>query len=362
MKDYKLKIAQIAPLWHKIPPKEYGGTERVVSVLTEELVRRGHDVTLFATGDSETSAKLVSTYPKGLREAGIRNPAVVNDLILQHAGAAYKMQNQFDVIHDHLGGSSLSIANFIKTPVIVTLHGPVTPTKRKLYEMFDNPYYVSISKSQVKYFPNINLAGTVYNGLPMENYPFENKDKGYLLFVGRISKLKGVHYAIQVAEALDLPLIIAAKLDTRDLYYFKRYIKPKLTDKIQWVGEVGEKERNELMASALCLLNPITWKEPFGLTMIEAMACGSPVVAFNRGSIPEVIENGKTGFIVRDVGEMISAVKRIKEIQREDCREFSLNNFSAKVMADRYEEIYYSVFESKLSLKSVFFNRALGIN
>lgn len=359
MKNYKLRIAQIAPLWNRIPPKEYGGTERVVSVLTEELARRGHDVTLFATEDSITSARLISTYPKSLNEAGIKNPAVANEIILQHVGTAYKMQSQFDIIHDHIG----SIAgNFVKTPVVVTLHGPITPTKRKLYELFDKPYYVSISKSQIKYFPNINIAGTVYNGLPMEHYPFKKKDKGYLLFVGRISKLKGVHHAVEVAETLSLPLIIAATLHARDVAYFKKYIKPRLSDKIRWVGEVGEEERNDLMSNALCLLNPITWKEPFGLTMIEAMACGCPVIAFNKGSIPEVIENGKTGFIVNDVGEMISAVKRIKEIRREEARRFSLNTFSAKAMADRYEEIYYSIFESNLSLKSVFFDRTLRIN
>lgn len=362
MRDYKLRIAQIAPIWHRIPPKQYGGTERVVSALTEELVKRGHEVTLFATGDSVTSANLISTQPRSLSEAGIKNANTAGEIILQHVGNAYKMQNRFDIIHDHIAFSNLPAANFIKTPVVITLHGPITPTKRKLYEMFDKPYYVSISKSQIRYFPNINIAGTVYNGLPMEDYPFGRKDKGYLLFVGRISKLKGVHFAIEVAETLDLPLIIAATLHSRDIPYFKKYIKPHLSDKIQWIGEVGEEERNVLMSKALCFLNPVTWKEPFGLTMIEAMACGCPVVAFNKGSIPEVIENGKTGFIVQDVGEMISAVKRIKDIDRQTCREFSLRNFSARAMADKYEEIYYRIFESKLSLRSVFFDRALGIN
>lgn len=352
MRNYKLKIAQIAPIWYRIPPKEYGGTERVVSALTEELVKKGHDVTLFATGDSITSAKLSSVYPKGLNESGLnKNLLKANAITMRHVGNSYKMQNEFDIIHDHLGFLNLPAANFSKTPVVITLHGSITPDSRKLLETFENPHYVSISKSQVKYFPNINLAGTVYNGLAMENYPFGGLDRGYLLFVGRISKLKGVHLAIDVAESLNLPLIIAANLHNRDIPYFKKYIRPRLSRKIQWVGEVNEKERNRLMSGAICLLNPITWKEPFGITMIEAMACGCPVVAFNRGSIPEVIVDGKVGFVVNDLGEMIAAVKRIKDIDRTACRNYALSNFSARAMADSYEEIYYKIVEDKLRIK-----------
>ncbi len=361
MRDYKLKIAQIAPLWHRIPPKEYGGTERVVSALTEELVSRGHDVTLFATADSLTSAKLISTTPRGMREMGV-NAAAADDIMTAHIGQIYKMQNEFDVIHDHLGITNLPAAQLSRTPVVETIHGPITPTKRKLYEVYDKPFYVSISKSQLKYFPNINWAGTVYNGLLMKDYPFGRQSKGFLLFVGRISKVKGVHFAIDVAEILELPLNIAAKLDKMDEPYFKKYIKPRLSDKIRWVGEVNEKDRNKLMSQALCFLNPITWKEPFGLTMIEAMACGCPVVAFNKGSIPEVIQDGKTGFVVEDMREMIKAVNKIKEIKRADCRNFALDNFSSEVMADRYEEIYYSIFEGQLSFRNIFFNKTLGIN
>ena len=361
MREYKLKIAQIAPLWHRIPPKEYGGTERVVSALTEELVARGHDVTLFATADSLTSARLISTVPHGMREMGV-NSVIANDLMTVQIGQVYKMQNEFDIIHDHMGIINLPAAQFSRTPVVETLHGPITHTRRKLYEVYDKPFYVSISKSQLKYFPNINWAGTVYNGLGMKDYPFGRQNRGFLLFVGRISKVKGVHLAIDVAEILELPLVIAAKLDKRDEPYFKKYIKPRLTEKIQWVGEVDEKQRNKLMSQALCFLNPITWKEPFGLTMIEAMACGCPVVAFNKGSIPEVIQNGKTGFVVDDLRQMIAAVNKIKSIKRKDCRNFALGNFSAKVMADHYEEIYYSIFEGQLSFRNIFFNKALGIN
>lgn len=361
MKKYKLKIAQVAPLWHRIPPKEYGGTERVVHALTEELVKKGHDVTLFATGDSITSANLYPSFPRGLKGLKL-NQAEAGEIILAHVGNAYKMHEEFDVIHDHLGALNLPAANFIDTPVVITMHGPVTPTKRKLYEMYDKPFYVPISHSQIKYFPNIHSAGVVHNGLPMDDYPFKRKGGDYLLFVGRIAKVKGVHFAIDVAEALDFPLIIAAKLDGRDVPYFKKFIKPRLSKKIKWIGEVSQDERNSLMAGALCFLNPITWKEPFGLTMIEAMACGCPVVAFNNGSIPEIIQDGKTGFIVGNVSEMVGAVEKIKSIDREYCRMHSLNNFSSKVMADKYEEIYYRVFESRLSIKNVFLHKALGIN
>lgn len=361
MRDYKLKIAQVAPLWHRIPPKEYGGTERVVSALTEELVKRGHDVTLFAAGNSITSAKLFPSFPRGLKGSGL-NQVQAGEIIIQHVGNAYKMHEEFDIIHDHLGSVNLPAAQFVATPVVATLHGPITPTKRKLYEMYDRIFYVPISNSQIKYFPSINSAGVVHNGLPMDNYPFEKKRGKYLLFVGRIAKIKGVHFAIDVAENLDLPLIIAAKLDGRDVPYFQKYIRPKLSNKIQWVGEVSTKERNNLMANALCLLNPIMWKEPFGLTMIEAMACGCPVVAFTNGSIPEIVEDGRTGFVVNDVLEMIDAVQKIEEIDRSYCRKYSLGNFSSKVMADKYEDIYYSIFERKLSFRNIFLHKTLGIN
>lgn len=351
MNGYKLKIAQIAPIWYRVPPKEYGGIERVVYDLTEELVEMGHDVTLFASGDSETSAKLVSYTPKGLVEAGKRSFQVSNSYYLQHIGKTYEMYKEFDIIHDHINSVNLPAANFIKTPVVVTMHGPITAERRKIFETYKNVNYVGISKSQTKYFPDINVVGTVYNGLDMSNYPFGSKDKGYLLFVGRIAKVKGVHFAIEVARKLDMPLIIAAKLDGRDKKYFEKYVKPYLNSKIKWIGEVTQKERNNLFKNALCLINPINWKEPFGLTMIEAMACGCPVVAFNNGSASEIIQNGQTGFVVEDFDEMVMAVKRVKEINRRECRDYSLGNFNSKRMAQGYERIYRNIIEDRLILK-----------
>lgn len=342
-----MRIAQIAPLVESVPPKKYGGTERVVYTLTEELVRRGHDVTLFATGDSKTSAKLVSVYPHSLRETQVRNIYALNTWTLLNLGTAYQRQKEFDVIHDHLGFVGMPLANIATTPVVVTHHGPYGREIRPIFRNFIKPHLVGISKSQVSKLTDGNVVGVVYNGLVMENYPFSDTPGDYLLYVGRISAKKGVHYAVQTAQILEKPLIIAAKLDEIDRPYFTEYIEPWLSEDIQWIGEVTEEERNQLMSKALCFLHPALWKEPFGLTLIEAMACGCPVVAFNRGSIPEVIVNGKTGFIVNTFNEMLDAVQKIDIIKRDACRLYALENFNAKKMADGYESIYKKVVKKK---------------
>lgn len=343
-----LRIGIIAPIAERVPPKKYGGTERVIHALTEELVRRGHNITLFATGDSKTSASLSSVYPRGLREVRIKDPYGLNELPLLHIATAYKRQEEFDIIHDHISVFSIPTTQFVTTPVVITLHGPIGPNNRRLYETVNTPHYVTISKSQGIYAGNISIAATIYNGLPMEDYPFSKEHKGYLLFVGRISMEKGVHHAIDAASYLNLPLIIAAKLDMVETKYFREYIEPRLSEEqVQWIGEVDEKERNRLMSEAMCILHPVTWREPFGLTMIEAMACGCPVVAFNKGSIPEVVKNGKTGFVVNDVEEMSDAIGKIDTIDRKACREYALKNFNAKLMADRYEDLYYHLLTNQ---------------
>lgn len=348
MSKRKLKIAQIAPIIERVPPKKYGGSERVIHALTEELVKRGHKVTLFASGDSITSAELVSIYPRSLREAKIKDPYSMNDLTLLQLGTPYTMEEQFDIIHDHVGVFSLPTANKSKTPVVATMHGPFTSTNRRLYSAFNKPFLVAISRSQANYIPShANIAGVIHNGLAMEGYSYSLKNAGYLLFVGRISMEKGTHYAIEVAQSLDLPLVIAAKLDASDLPYFNEYVGPLLSDeRIRWIGEVDETERNKLMSKALCLLHPVTWREPFGLTLIEAMACGCPVVAFGEGSIPEIIIDGKTGFIVEDIEGMIEAVGKISLIDRLFCRKYVLKNFNAEKMTDEYESVYLKVLEN----------------
>lgn len=338
-----MRIAQIAPLAERVPPKQYGGTERMIYALTEELVRRGHNMTLFATGDSTTSAELHACSPRSLREARTPDPYGVNYPTLLNIGVAYGLQNEFDIIHDHVSPISLPTANVATTPVVMTVHGPFTPENRHLYNRMNKPSIVTISKSQLFQPGSINHAGVVYNGLAMEGYPFGAKPEPYLLFVGRISVEKGVHFAIEVAQELDMRLIIAAKLDVADESYFQTYIKPRLSSRIEWVGEVDETQRNSLMSKARCFLHPVTWREPFGLTLIEAAACGCPVVAFNRGSIPEIVEHGVTGFAVGDIEEMIEAVEKIDTIDRAACRERALSLFSAEKMADGYEEIYNKI-------------------
>lgn len=341
----KLRIAEIAPLFERVPPKRYGGTERVVSTLTEELVERGHEVTLFASGDSITSANLVSVYPRSLRETRM-DYHNLNDLILLNIGNAYRMQDRFDIIHDHNGIFGLPAADNSITPVVMTLHGPFTMTNRRAYGTLNRPSLVAISRAQAAFAPkSARLAGIVYNGLKMDSYPFSANPENYLLVVGRISMEKGTHIAIEVAQELDIPLIIAAKLDNVDLNYFETYIRPKLTGNVRWIGEVDEKRRNELMKNALCFLHPVTWHEPFGLTLIEAMACGCPIVAFGKGSIPEVVADGVTGFVASDLYEMIEMVRAIDQISRIKCRQYALENFNEKRMADGYERVYAEVLK-----------------
>lgn len=340
-----MKIAQIANIAEPVPPKKYGGTERVVYALTEELVRRGHEVTLFASGDSITAGKLVSVYSSSLRKARIADPYGLNPLALHHIGIAYQKQHEFDIIHDHNWLISMPTANVVQTPVVMTMHGALDVINKHLFVDFKNIHYVTVSKAQQEPLNQSISAEVVHNGLPMQSYPFSKEAENYLLFVGRISMQKGLHHAIQIAKYLRLPLLIAAKLDKEEKSYFKKYIEPHLSSDIRWIGEVDEEERNRLMSRALCLLHPVTWREPFGLTVIEAMACGCPVVAFNRGAVPELIHDGKTGYIVEDVEEMITAVKNIKKIQRQDCREYALEKFSVTRMADKYEALYQRIVE-----------------
>lgn len=338
----------------RIPPKKYGGTERVIYHLTEELVKRGHDVTLFATGDTQTSAKLVSVVPRGLREMpGEKDIYGFNTNSLLNMGLAYAMQSEFDVIHDHNAHMGLPTANIAHTPVVMTWHGPYDDEIRRYFSRLPGPTLVSISDSQARLAKGLTFARTVYNGLPLGSYPFGYAPKGYLLFVGRIDEEKGVHHAIDAAARLKKKLIIAAKLDDSVPHIRRYYIEevlPRLerhADLVQWVGEVDEERRNELMKNAEAFLHPVTWPEPFGLTMIEAMACGTPVVAFNQGSIPEVVEDGMTGFVVGSVEEMVEAVRKIGTIDRGYCRQWALSNFSVERMADGYEEVYRTAMMKK---------------
>jgi glycosyltransferase involved in cell wall biosynthesis len=340
-----MRIAQLTSLIERVPPKKYGGIERFVHYLTEELVRRGHDVSLFATADSETKAKLVSCSKKALREANVTEPDLFKIL---NVAKAYNNAADFDIIHNHNDYYTFPAAASSSTPTLTTLHGPITKEKKYIYDEYKNLNFVSISNAQRNRGESLNWKATIYHGIPVETFPFKKLSKDYLLVVGRITQEKGTHIAIDVATALNKDLIIAAKLDKADKEYFNRDIAPRLKNKkIHWIGEVDFNEKNKLMAEALCLLHPITWPEPFGLVMTEAMATGCPVIAFNQGSVPEVIINQKTGFIVEGEKEMIDAVKKIGSISSKVCRQHVVENFDLKRMVDGYEKVYHEMVDEK---------------
>jgi glycosyltransferase involved in cell wall biosynthesis len=344
-----MRIAQIAPLHESVPPKKYGGTERVVYNLTEELVKRGHDVTLFASANSTTSAKLVSVFHDGLRQEFPSDERKRFLYTLLHLQTAYSQEKKFDLIHDHNGFYGAPFAQHSRKPVVMTLHGQLPPETKTIFKRFNKPKLVAISHNQQERVPQVKFTSTVYNGLDFNHYPFGRKYGNYLVFVGRICAEKGVHHAIDVAEAAGIPLIIAAKYEPAikaNKEYYLKFIKPRLNHQIRWIGEVSQEKRNELFANALASLHPATWAEPFGLTLIEAMACGCPVVAFKRGAIPEVVQHGLTGYVVTTVNDMIESLKKIAQISRSDCAEFTRENFSAVQMADGYERVYQNALTS----------------
>jgi glycosyltransferase involved in cell wall biosynthesis len=348
-----MRIAQIAPIAERVPPEKYGGTERVISTLTEQLVKRGHEVTLFASGDSKTSAKLQSVFPVSLRAAKVQDLYGFNIPSMKNMGLAYAMHDQFDIIHDHNPHLSLPTANICPTPVVATWHGPYFPEVVEYFRLFPHVNLVSISQSQALAAPTLKFCANVYNGLVLNQSPFSEQSQGYLLYVGRIDREKGTHVAIDVAVRLKKKLIIAGKLDDDIPHireYYIRYVRPRLrrhADLVTWIGEVDEAERNDLMKNSLCLLHPITWPEPFGLTLIESMACGAPVIAFRLGSIPEVIQDGRTGFVVDTFSQMVEAVGRLGQIDRRACREYALSRFNAERMADGYEAVYQKILQAK---------------
>ena len=342
-----MKIAQIAPLNQRVPPKRYGGTERVVSYLTEELVKRGHEVTLFAAAGSETRAELIPAVNHPLRDAHILDstPFTVAEI-----AKVYKKADKFDIIHNHAWQDYLAFASasHSATPTVTTLHNPFFTETRRVFDEYKNLNFISISNNQRRSNRKLNYLGTVYNGIPVKKFPFRKNHDGYLLHVGRISLQKGTHIAIDIATALKKDLIIAAKLDPWEVNYFNQYVAPRLTNgHVHWVGEVDSAERNKLMAKSLCLLAPITWREPFGLAMIESMACGSPVITYKRGSAPEIVEHGKTGFVVENERQMVRAVRKIDSIDRKYCREYVKDKFNIKEMVDGYEKLYDKIVNGK---------------
>ena len=335
-----MRIAQVAPLIESVPPKHYGGTERIVSYLTEELVRSGHDVTLFGSGDSVTSARLVAPIRRSLRKNERCKDPVARELILidhvvEHA-------SEFDIIHFHTGYPHFAICRYLPVPHVTTLHGRLDiPDLVAVHERFRDVPLVSISNAQRAPIISANWQATIYHGLPENLFSFYPDRGDYLAFLGRISPEKGADRAIEIAKRVGMPLKIAAKVDRADRRYFKRVVEPLLSDpRVKWIGEITDQQKNEFLGKAYALLFPIDWPEPFGLVMIEAMACGTPVIAYHRGSVPEVMENGVTGFVVRQLDQAVEATRRVRNVSRAGCREVFEKRFTADRMASDYVNAY----------------------
>lgn len=337
-----MRIAQVAPLYERVPPLLYGGTERVVSYLTEALVRLGHDVTLFASGDSETSARLVPACPRALwRDPDVREtlPHHVRlmELVFRDTGA-------FDVMHFHTDYLHFPLVRRHGCPSVTTLHGLVHPHDlRALLEEYRDVPLVSISNDQRRPIPDANWQGTVYHGLPREAFTFREAPGTYLVYLGRMSPEKRVDRAIEIARRAGLPLRIAAKIYPEEQHYFDETLAPLIRDAqplVEFVGEVGGRAKDELIGGALALLFPIEWAEPFGLVLIEALACGTPVVAWSRGAVPEIVTDGVTGYVVESVPAAVSAVARVGDLDRRACRDAFERRFDADRMARQYVEVY----------------------
>ncbi len=344
-----MRIAQVAPLYESVPPKLYGGTERVVAWLTDELVQEGHSVTLFASGDSVTRAHLVPITPQSLRlDKRVRKeiPHLMVEL-----ERVIQLASQFDLIHWHVDYWSFPIVRRITTPGLVTVHGRLDLADLKaVYREYRDIPVVSISNAQREPIPWVNWQGTVYHGLPRDLFAFREQPGDYLVFLGRISPEKGIVEAIEIAQRAGMPLKIAAKIAREDEEYYEETVKPLLDSPlIDFIGEIEQNEKDALLGNAYAVLFPVRWREPFGLVMVEAMACGTPVIAFPGGSVREVMEEGKTGFIVEDVEEAVKALARVQGLDRRQCRRVFEERFTAPRMARDYLAIYDRVIKEKAS-------------
>ncbi|MCL4339215.1 glycosyltransferase family 4 protein [Patescibacteria group bacterium] len=348
-----MKIAILAPPYLPIPPDGYGGVERIVYLLTEGLVKKGHDVTLFAPGDSKTSAKLSATFPKSIGNSGLDKSKSLSAVypLIEYTDC-FNRAGEFDLIHNHAEYYAMFLADFVKTPVVHTIHsslseGNVKAEKRATLKRFSSHNFVSISDSQRRPLPDINWVGTVYNGVNLEEFEFSPEKGNYLLWMGRITPKKGPVEAIEVSKKTGIPLKIVGVVDPADNTFFAEKIKPQIDGKqIELLGELHGRAQADLYKNALVTLYPISWHEPFGLVMVESMACGTPVVAFDIGSVPEIVENGRNGFAVKSVEEMVEAVGKIGNIKREDCRKSVEEKFTAERMVEGYEEVYKKVFRN----------------
>jgi glycosyltransferase involved in cell wall biosynthesis len=340
-----LKILQVAPLWETVPPRAYGGTEAVVHVLVEELVRRGHEVTLCASGDSQTSARLQACYPHSLRTAeGLEAKSVYS---WQHAALSLKGAWEYDIVHNHAGEEVMALSHLVPdVPMLTTMHCLITPDTQFVWDRYQG-HYNTISRSQRAAMPEVasgTFAGVVYNAIDVASFPCQAEKDDHLLFLSRISPEKGPHLAVEVARRCGRRLILAGKVDPYDYSFFVSTIAPLIDgDRVIFAGEADAGLKRELYRTAGGVLMPIMWEEPFGLVMAEAQACGTPVIAFDRGAAAEIVRDGVTGFLVNSVDEMVAAVGRLDEIDPMACRRHVERHFDAHVMADGYLRVYESV-------------------
>ena len=346
-----MRIAQIAPLYEAVPPALYGGTERVVSFLTEELVAMGHDVTLFASADSRAGATLAPAWPRALRlDPAIRDTTAPHMLLMEQVR---RRAEEFDILHFHVDYWPFSLFTRQPTPFLTTLHGRLDlPEIRPIFERFPRASLVSISDSQREGLPSADYVGTVHHGLPAELLsPVPGLVPAYLAFLGRIAPEKGPDRAIQIARAAGIPLKIAAKVSDADRPWFDAVIRPMVAaGGVELVGEISDEQKPAFLSGAIGLLMPVDWPEPFGLAMIEAMACGTPVVAFDHGSIPEVVDEGVTGFVVQDAAGAVAAVRRLPRLSRVLVHERFAERFTARRMAEDYVSIYRSLAAGRVPM------------
>lgn len=338
-----MRIAQIGPLTESVPPKLYGGTERVISWLTEELVALGHDVTLFASGDSKTSAKLEPVWPRALRlDGSVRDANALHMAMLEQV---FQRAHEFDVLHFHLDYYPFSLFSRQRTPFVTTLHGRLDlPEHQIAFKSVASAPLISISNNQRTPIDDAPWMGTIYHGLPASLLMPQPMRPEYLAFMGRIAPEKAVDQAIEIATRCGLPLKIAAKVDPVDREYFEEKIEPLLDRRgVEFIGEIGDEEKPAFLSGAMALLVPMAWPEPFGLVMIEAMACGTPVIAYNQGSAPEIVEDGSTGFIVQDVPDAVAALDRVPTLSRKHIRKRFEERFTSRRMAQDYLAIYHSL-------------------
>lgn len=339
-----MRIAQVSPVWESVPPQGYGGIERVVSYMTEELVRQGHDVTLFASGDSRTTAELVATCPRAVRPSDDMVDA--NPIHVAAMRQIWERAGEFDVVHFHTDHVQFLLGLGARMPSLSTIHGRLDlPEQQLLFRQFRDERLVSISVAQRRPMPGLNWVGNVYHGLPLDLYRATSSHDGYLAFLGRISPEKRPDRAIEIAARTGLPLRIASKLDEARPEYVEE-MQPLLESAhVEFVGEVGDGDKQEFLGNAMALVFPIDWPEPFGLVMIEAMACGTPVIAFRNGAVEEIMEHGVTGFICEDVDQAAECVAGVRSLSRDACRERFEKRFDVRRMVSEYVSIYARLAE-----------------